>query len=211
MATKKKYTFISTLHAKNVERNAAEANRKLEALRLLMAEHGEALADAVEYQKRGADRKIKAVEAECEAWLNSTHAPAYLRADSMERARQSLGAVALDYYKKLGDEINIYFDASTRLDLKTDIAVEADGAWRVSDSFINAQLEAGRFTFPDEMVEDYEAFNSLRRAFLAFAGRGYWQLCRELADALGSDASEDYPLQDFCGMYEAEHDSRKMK
>lgn len=208
---KKNYTFISAIHAKNVERNAAEANRKLNALRLLMAKHGEALPEAIEYQTRGADYKVKAVEAECEAWLKSTHAPAYLHTDNMERARQSLGAVALDYYRTLGDKINIYFDAHTRLNLNSDVAVEADGAWRVSDSFINAQLETGRFTFPDEMAEDYEAFNTLRRAFLAFAGRGYWQLCRELADAPEADASEDYPLQDFCGMYEPEHDSRKMK
>lgn len=208
---KKKYTFISTLHAKNVKRNAAEANRKLEALRRLMAEHGEGFADAVEYQKRGADYKVKAVEAECEAWLKSSHAPAFLRADNMQRARLSLGADTLNYYKVLGDDINIYFDASTVLNLIADIAVEANGEWRVSDSFIDSQLEAGRFTFPDEMAEDYEAFNTLRRAFLSFAERGYWQLCKEMLSDIGSDSTQDYPLQDFCGMYEAEHDRRKMK
>ncbi len=208
---KKDYSYIDSYAAQSVRDNEANANRELEALRKLMAEHGEALADAVEYQKRGADYKVKAVEAECEAWLKSTHAPAYLRADNMERARQSLGATTLAYYSQLATALQISFGRNKRLDLNKDISVNADGSWRVAESYVNAQLEAGRVTLSDEMAADYERFLSLRREFLAFAALGYGQLCQTLPLTTAEEAAEDYPLQYFAEAYDYRHDSRKMK
>lgn len=200
MAKQKQYTFISDIHRNNIERQAANANKQLESLRLFMELFGESISDAVAYQSKGADHKIKAVEAECIAWLESTNAPAYLYADSLQRARQSLGKDALEYYKSLATKINVNFDLSTVIDLSKDVAINKDGSWQLSDRFINSKLEAGRFTFTEDMIADYETFNSLRRNFLNFAQRGYYQLCKELVANMDDDPTAEYPLQDFAPM-----------
>lgn len=208
---KKDYSYIDSFHAMAVRDNEAQANKALEALRKLMAEHGEALADAIEYEKRGADYKIKAVEDDCRAWLKSTHAPAYLHADNIERARQSLGAVALGYYAQLAKALQISFGRNNRLYLSKDVAVSADGSWRVSERFVNAHLEAGRVTLSNEMAADYEAFLALRRDYMAFANLGYNSLCSSLPYTTAEEAAQDYPLQYFAEAYDRRYDSRKMK
>lgn len=206
--TKQKFSFISTFHKQNIARAEEAANRKLAALQEFMTEHGETLADAVEYQKRGADYKVKAVEDECKSWLAATRTPFYLHFDYLDKARQSLGADALKYYKALYSAIIIPF-ADETLDLSKDVVISKSGAWCVAPALVAKRLEAGRFTMTEEEVADYETFNALRRSFLEFARCGYHTLCKELTASIGKEAVEDYPLQDFCGMYEPTNDTRK--
>lgn len=208
---KKTYSYIDSVYAQEVYYNEADADRKLKWLRVLMAAHGEALNEAIEYQKRGADYKIKAVEAECEAWLASTHAPAYFRADSLERARQSLGEDTLKYYKELASALRISFGNNKSLDLAKDIEVTSDGSWCVKQSFIDAQLEAGRVTLNNQESADYEKFLTLRREFIKFGSLGYGDLCQALPLMLDEDVAKDYPLQSFVEAYDIRKDKRKMK
>lgn len=208
---KKIYSYIDSNHTQEVYYNEAAATRKLEWLRLLMAAHGEALDEAIEYQKRGADYKIKAVEAECEAWLASTHAPAYLRADSLERARQSLGEDTLKYYQELATALQISFGSNKSLELAKDIEVASNGSWYVKQSFIDAQLEAGRVTLNNQESADYETFLTLRRDFIKFGSLGYGNLCQALPLMLDEDVAKDYPLQYFVEAYDIQKDKRKMK
>lgn len=207
---KKNYSYIDSYKENAVRSEAARANSELEALRKLMAEHGEALADAIEYEKRGADYKIKAVEDDCRAWLKSTHAPAYLHADNIERARQSLGPVAIDYYTRLSKALQITFGGK-RLSLGSDIAVNADGSWSINKSIVHDRIEALRVSFSDEMAADYERFLALRRDYMAFANLGYNSLCSSLPYTTAEEAAQDYPLQYFAEAYDRRYDSRKMK
>lgn len=206
--TKQNYSFISTFHKRNIKSAEEAANRRLAELQALLNEHGETLADAIEYQKRGADYKVKAVEDECKKWLAATRTPFYLHFDYLDKARKSLGAEALEYYKKLGGKLTIAFGDDV-LNFAKDIAVGALGAWRVAPALVTKQIEAGRVTMTEEDAKDYETFNALRRAFLDFARCGYHTLCEELTASIGKEAAEDYPLQDFCGMYEPTNDTRK--
>lgn len=206
--TKKNYSFISSFHKQNIIRAEETANRKLAALQEFVSEHGETLADAIEYQKRGADYKVKAVEEECKTWLAATRTPFYLHFDYLDKARQSLGADALEYYKALNGALTIPF-ADEALDLAKDIVVNQSGAWCVAPTLVAKRIEAGRVTMSEEEAADYETFNALRRSFLEFARCGYHTLCEELTASIGKEAAEDYPLQDFCGMYEPTNDTRK--
>ena len=82
-------SFISKISRDFVKREIEKHNAKLEHIRRTLAERAEGIADAIKYQKEGADWRRKQTIKECEAWMNSTNTPHYLRSDYLARAKES--------------------------------------------------------------------------------------------------------------------------
>ena len=153
--TKKNDTlsFISDISREIVRDEIAKHCAKLEQIRLTLAERGEGIEDAITHQKRGADWKRKEVIAECEAWMDATNCPHYLRSDNLLKARESCDNA---YISKVASAMY-----GLKLDLATEVEVTPNGEWRVAQSVADAMLEQRRYTLTPNEVEAYRLYQEL--------------------------------------------------
>lgn len=146
-------SYISKLSREAVMDEIAKHNTKLDQIRKCLAERGETLTDAQGYQTKGVAWKRKQVLAECEAWMNSTNCPDYLREDYRQKAYASCDN---DYIAKVH---SAFF--GLKLNLTNDVEVAANGEWRVKQSVVDAKLEACRYTLTPEEVEAYHIYEQI--------------------------------------------------
>lgn len=146
-------SYISKLSREAVMDEIAKHNTKLDQIRHCLAERGETLADAQAYQIKGVAWKRKQVIAECEAWMNSTNCPDYLREDYRQKAYASCDN---DYIAKVHSAM-----FGLKLNLTNDVEVADNGEWRVKQSVIDAKLEACRYTLTPEEVEAYHIYEQI--------------------------------------------------
>ena len=153
--TKKNDTlsYISDISREIVRDEIAKHCAKLEQIRLTLAERGEGIEDAITYQKRGADWKRKEVIAECEAWMDASNCPHYLRSDYLLMARESCDNA---YISKVASAMY-----GLKLDLATEVEVTPNGEWRVAQSVADAMLERRRYTLTPNEVEAYRLYEQL--------------------------------------------------
>lgn len=146
-------SYISKLSREAVMDEIAKHNAKLDQIRKCLAERGETLIDAQGYQTKGVAWKRKQVIAECEAWMNSTNCPDYLREDYRQKAYASCDN---DYIAKVHSAM-----FGLKLNLTNDIDVTPEGNWVVKQSVVNAKLEELRYTLTPEEVEAYRIYEQI--------------------------------------------------
>lgn len=146
-------SYISKLSREAVMDEIAKHCAKLEHIRRTLAEHQESIEDAITYQQRGADWKRKQVIAECDAWMNATNCPHYLRADNLAKARESCDNA---YIAKVASAM-----FGLKLDLATEVEVADNGEWVVKQSVVDAKLEACRYTLTPKEVEAYRIYEQI--------------------------------------------------
>ena len=146
-------SYISKLSREAIQDEIQRHNEKLEKIRLTLAERGETLTDAQGYQTKGVAWKRKQVLAECEAWMNSTNCPDYLREDYRQKAYASCDN---EYIAKVHSAM-----FGLKLNLTNDVEVAANGEWRVKQSVVDAKLEACRYTLTPEEVEAYRIYEQI--------------------------------------------------
>ncbi|MBO5332046.1 MAG: hypothetical protein J6A72_06665 [Alistipes sp.] len=122
-------------------------------MRKTLADGGENIEDAIKYQKRGAAWKRKQVIAECEAWMDATNCPTYLREDNRKKAYESCDN---DYIAKIH---SVMF--GLKLDLATQVEVTESGRWIVAKSVADAMLEKERRVLDADEVEAYRLYQQL--------------------------------------------------
>lgn len=174
-------SYISKISREFVKREIEKHNAKLEHIRRTLADNGENLSDGVLYQKRGADWKRKEVIAECEAWMNATNCPHYLRADNLVKARESCNN---DYIAKVHSAL-----FGLKLNLETEVEVAEDGKWVVAKSVADAMLEKERRVLDDDEVEAYHLYQDLIRVADQLHKRYYF-----ISDTYGSEEDNLYHL-----------------
>lgn len=200
-------SFVHTFSAEQIRKNEQKANERLMKLQKLIEGQGESLQDCKGYAEKGAFWKVEQVMAECEDWLNKTQCPQYLRADAMQRAKESIPQDVRDYYQNLAYHLNIRFGMMSSdpiISLLTDVEV-IEGKWCVSKAFVNAQLEGARYYLSEREKSDVEAIVRLLKRAKAMERRGYD------AVALISDlwyASEQIITQTIVGSYQPGKDTR---
>lgn len=200
-------SFIHTFRAEQIRQNEQIANEGLTKLQKLIESRGESLQECKEYAEKGAFWKVEQIMSECEDWLNKTQCPQYLRADAMQRAKESISQEVRDYYQNLAHHLNIRFGMMSSdpvISLLTDVE-EKEGKWRVSKAFVEAQMEAARYYLSDREKSDVEAVVRLLKRAKAMERRGY------NAVALMSDlwkASEQTIAQTIVGSYLPDKDTR---
>lgn len=153
--TKKNDTlsYISDISREIVRDEIAKHCAKLEHIRKTLAERAEGIADAIKYQKEGADWRRKQTIKECEDWMNSTNTPHYLRSDYLARAKESCDNA---YISKVASAM-----FGLKLDLATEVEVTPNGEWRVAQSVADAMLERRRYTLTPNEVEAYRLYEQL--------------------------------------------------
>lgn len=179
----KNRSYISEYAIKHVKEQAQKAQEKISYLAKIVTSGEETLSDAIGYKERGWDWKIKEVEQECEAWMNSQHTPSYLRSEYLSKAR---GSIPCDYYKKIGSalssmQVQIYGD-TILIDLSKDIDVLPDGSWKLRSTWEKEQSERQRVYLTDEEQEAYEDYLRLLQDFCKLHKKG-WDL-RDLVSDL---------------------------
>ena len=200
-------SYIHTYKAEQIRKNEQKANEGLMKLQKLIEGRGESLQDCKEYAEKGAFWKVDKVLQGCEDWLNKTQCPQYLRADAMQRAKESIPQDVRDYYQNLAHHLNIRFGMMSSdpvISLLTDVE-EREGKWCVSKAFVEAKMEAARYYLNEREKSDVEAVISLLIHAKAFERRGYD------AVALMSDlwqASEQIIAQTIVGKYQPGKDTR---
>ena len=153
--TKKAETlsYISKLSREAIQDEIQRHNEKLDKIRLTLAERGETLADARTYQVKGVAWRRKEVMAQCEAWMNSTNCPDYLREDYRQKAYASCDN---DYIAKVHSAM-----FGLKLNLTNDVEVTDTGEWRVKQSVVDAKLEELRYTLTPDEVEAYRIYEQI--------------------------------------------------
>ena len=149
----KNLSYISKFSYEVVRNQVGEHNAKLEKIRSVLAEKGEGMTEAIEYQKKGAAWKRKKVLADCESWMNSTNCPEYLRDDYRQKAYASCDN---DYITKVASALS-----SLRLDIEKDVEVTENGEWRVVQAIPDNLLEARRYTLTEEEAEAFRLYQEL--------------------------------------------------
>ncbi|MBR2015023.1 MAG: hypothetical protein IJ998_06350 [Alistipes sp.] len=146
-------SYISKLSREAIQDEIQRHNDKLEKIRITLAERGETLADAQAYQIKGVAWKRKQVIAECEAWMDATNCPDYLREDNRKKAYDSCDN---EYIKSVS---SAFF--GLKLDLTNDVDVTPEGKWVVKQSVVDAKLEELRYTLTPEEVEAYRIYEQI--------------------------------------------------
>lgn len=176
-------SYISKLSREAIQDDIQRHNEKLDKIRLTLAERGETLADAQAYQTKGVAWKRKQVIAECEAWMDATNCPDYLREDNRKKAYNSCDN---EYIKSVG---SAFF--GLKLDLTNDVDVTPEGKWVVKQSVVNAKLEELRYTLTPEEVEAYHLYLKLLDVAEELHKRRYF-----ICDSMGSENDNLYRIED---------------
>ena len=176
-------SYISKLSREAVMDEIAKHNDKLAQIRKCLAERGEDIDDARTYQIKGVAWRRKEVMAQCEAWMNSTNCPDYLREDYRQKAYASCDN---DYIAKINSAM-----FGLKLNLTNDVEVAENGEWRVKQSVIDAKLEACRYTLTPEEVEAYHLYLKLLDVAEELHKRRYF-----ICDSMGSENDNLYRIED---------------
>ena len=176
-------SYISKLSREAIQDEIQRHNEKLDKIRLTLAERGETLADAQAYQTKGVAWKRKQVIAECEAWMDATNCPDYLREDNRKKAYDSCDN---EYIKSVS---SAFF--GLKLDLTNDVDVTPEGKWVVKQSVVDAKLEELRYTLTPEEVEAYHLYLKLLDVAEELHKRRYF-----ICDSMGAENDNLYRIDD---------------
>ena len=190
----KKLSYISKFSYEVVRDQIGVHNAKLEKIRSVLAEKGEGMTEAIEYQKKGAAWKRKQVLAECEEWMNATNCPSYLREENRKKAYDSCDN---DYITKVATAF-----AGLKLNLETEVEVNSEGEWLVAEKLANEMLESHRYTLTPEEVEAYGLYQELLSIAKKLNERNYFITASFIGeDCLYPCDTEEEDMQQFLLYY----------
>lgn len=190
----KKLSYISKFSYEVVRNQIGVHNAKLEKIRSVLAEKGEGMTEAIEYQKKGAAWKRKQVLAECEEWMNATNCPSYLREENRKKAYESCDN---EYIAKV-----VTAFSGLKLNLETEVEINSEGEWQVAEKLANEMLESHRYTLTPEEVEAYELYQELLTIAKKLHERNYFITASYIGeDCLYPCDTEEEDMQQFLLYY----------
>lgn len=190
----KKLSYISKFSYEVVRQQIGEHNGKLEKIRSVLAEKGEGMTEAIEYQKKGAAWKRKQVLTECEEWMNATNCPSYLREENRKKAYESCDN---EYIAKVATAFS-----GLKLNLETEVEVNSEGEWLVAEKLANEMLESHRYTLTPEEVEAYGLYQELLSIAKKLHERNYFITASFVGeDCLYPCDTEEEDMQQFLLYY----------
>ena len=190
----KNLIYISKFSYEVVRQQVGEYNAKLEKIRSVLAEKGEGMTEAIEYQKKGSAWKRKQVLAECEDWMNATNCPSYLREENRKKAYDSCDN---DYIAKVATAFS-----GLKLNLETEVEVNSEGEWQVAEKLADEMLESRRYTLTPEEVEAYGLYQELLAIAKKLHERNYFITANFIGeDCLYPCDTEEEDMQQFLLYY----------
>ena len=190
----KKLSYISKFSYEVVRNQIGVHNAKLEKIRSVLAEKGEGMTEAIEYQKKGAAWKRKQVLAECEEWMNATNCPSYLREENRKKAYESCDN---EYIAKVATAFS-----GLKLNLETEVEINSEGEWLVAEKLANEMLESHRYTLTPEEVEAYGLYQELLAIAKKLHERNYFITASYIGeDCLYPCDTEEEDMQQFLLYY----------
>ena len=190
----KKLSYISKFSYEVVRNQIGVHNAKLEKIRSVLAEKGEGMTEAIEYQKKGAAWKRKQVLAECEEWMNATNCPSYLREENRKKAYESCDN---EYIAKV-----VTAFSGLKLNLETEVEINSEGEWLVAEKLADEMLESHRYTLTPEEVEAYGLYQELLAIAKKLHERNYFITASFIGeDCLYPCDTEEEDMQQFLLYY----------
>lgn len=190
----KKLSYISKFSYEVVRNQIGVHNAKLEKIRSVLAEKGEGMTEAIEYQKKGAAWKRKQVLAECEEWMNATNCPSYLREENRKKAYESCDN---EYIAKVATAFS-----GLKLNLETEAEINSEGEWQVAEKLADEMLESHRYTLTPEEVEAYGLYQELLAIAKKLHERNYFITASYIGeDCLYPCDTEEEDMQQFLLYY----------
>ena len=190
----KKLSYISKFSYEVVRNQIGVHNAKLEKIRSELAEKGEGMTEAIEYQKKGTAWKRKQVLAECEEWMNTTNCPLYLREENRKKAYESCDN---EYIAKVATAFS-----GLKLNLETEVEINSEGEWQVAEKLADEMLESHRYTLTPEEVEAYGLYQELLAIAKKLHERNYFITASYIGeDCLYPCDTEEEDMQQFLLYY----------
>lgn len=150
---KENITFVSYASKMLAEAEIRDFNYRLNSIRKALAAKGEdTIEEFMLYQADPAHKRSK-VLAECEAWMDASHCPDYLREENRQRAWHSCDN---DFIAKMQSLIN-----SLPFTLDDGDIIEIDGEWLLSEKVANAMTQKYAYTLTDGEMADFELYTQL--------------------------------------------------
>lgn len=190
----KKLSYISKFSYEVVRNQIGVHNAKLEKIRSVLAEKGEGMTEAIEYQKKGAAWKRKQVLAECEEWMNATNCPSYLREENRKKAYESCDN---EYIAKVATAFS-----GLKLNLEKEVEINSEGEWLVAEKLADEMLESHRYILTPEEVEAYGLYQELLAIAKKLHERNYFITASYIGeDCLYPCDTEEEDMQQFLLYY----------
>ena len=150
---KENITFVSYASRMLAEAEIKDLNYRLNSIKKALATKGEdTIEEFMAYQADPAHKRSKAL-AECEAWMDASHCPDYLREENRQRAWYSCDN---DYIAKLQSMFS-----SLPFTLNYGDIIKIDGEWNVSQSLADTMTNKYAYTLTDEEMSDFELYTQL--------------------------------------------------
>ena len=163
---KQNITYVSYASKMLAEAEIRDLNYRLNSIRKALAIKGEdSIEEFMAYQADPAHKRSK-VLAECEAWMDASHCPDYLREENRQRAWHSCDN---DFIAKMQSLIN-----SLPFTLDDGDIIEIDGEWLLSEKVANAMFDKYAYTLTDEEMADFELYTQLVALATRLRAKNYY-------------------------------------
>ena len=163
---KENITFVSYASKMLAEAEIRDLNYRLHSIRKALASKGEdTIEEFMAYQADPTHKRSK-VLAECEAWMDASHCPDYLREEYRQRAWHSCEN---DFIAKMQSLIN-----SLPFTLDDGDIIEIDGEWLLSEKVANAIFDKYAYTLTDEEMADFELYTQLVALATRLRAKNYY-------------------------------------
>lgn len=163
---KQNITFVSYASKTLAEAEIRDFNYRLNSIRKALATKGEdTIEEFMAYQTDPTYKRSK-VLADCEAWMDASHCPDYLREENRQRAWHSCDN---DFIAKIQSLIN-----SLPFTLDDGDIIEIDGEWLLSEKVANAMFDKYSYTLTDEEMADFELYTQLVALATRLRAKNYY-------------------------------------
>jgi hypothetical protein len=159
-------TFVPYASKMLAETEIRDLNYRLNSIRKALATKGEdTINEFMAYQADPTHKRSK-VLAECEAWMDASHCPDYLREENRQRAWHSCDN---DFIAKLQSMFS-----SLPFTLDDGDIIEIDGEWVLSEKVANAMCDKYAYTLTDEEMADFELYTQLVALATRLRAKNYY-------------------------------------
>lgn len=163
---KQNITFVSYASKMLAEAEIRDLNYRLNSIKKALATKGEdTIEEFMAYQANPSHKRDK-VLSECEAWMDASHCPNYLREENRQRAWHSLDN---DFIAKMQSLIN-----SLPFTLNYGDIIDIEGEWNVSQSLADTMTNKYSYTLTDEEMSDFELYTQLVALATRLRAKNYY-------------------------------------
>ena len=163
---KENITFVSYASKMLADAEIRDLNYRLNSIRKALATKGEdTIEEFMAYQANPSHKRDK-VLAECEAWMDASHCPNYLREENRQRAWHSLDN---DFIAKMQSLIN-----SLPFTLNYGDIIDIEGEWNVSQSLADTMTNKYSYTLTDEEMADFDLYTQLVALATRLRAKNYY-------------------------------------